>query len=208
MRRMLGGGGRVLTGDAATEAAIKRADLSDYRIVHLAAHAVVDERRPERSAVLLAAGSDEEDGLLQFREVVELNLDGRIVILSACRSASGPLFGGDGVMGLAHAFFLAGSRTVVAGLWPLRDDEVAGLMERFAVGMSRGESVAGALASAQRELIRDGAPPAAWAGLIVMGDGDQVPLPGGRSRFPRPIMLVGGVFVLVVGVWVWRRRRS
>ena len=85
-------------------------------------------------------------------------------------------------MGLAHAFFLAGSRTVVAGLWPLRDDEVSQLMREFARELADGRSVAAALTSAKRSLIAQGAPAAAWAGLVVLGEGDQVPLPGGRSR--------------------------
>jgi CHAT domain-containing protein len=179
---MLGGRSRSLAGEQATERALKQMDLGDYRILHLAAHAVIDEQRPDRSAVVLAPGADEEDGLLQFREVVNLDLDGQVVILSACRSASGPVIGGDGVMGLAHAFFLAGGRTVVAGLWPLRDDEAALLIREFARELSQGQSVSAALTSAKRAMIWQGAPAAAWAGLVVLGHGDQVPLPGGRSR--------------------------
>ena len=213
MTRMLGGRSRSLTGEDATEHTLKQIDLGHYRIIHLAVHALVDEQRPDRSAVLLAPGADGEDGLLQFREVVDLNLDGQIVILSACRSASGPVIGGDGVMGLAHAFFLAGSRTVVAGLWPLRDDEVSLLMEEFARELAGGRTVAAALTSAKRTLIRGGAPAAAWAGLVVLGEGDQVPLPGGRSRRIGAVtaalasaLVLGALAVMVVLALRPRRR--
>jgi hypothetical protein len=83
-------------------------------------------------------------------------------------------------MGLANAFFQAGARTVVAGLWAVRDRETARLIERFGRHLGKGESVASALALSRRASIRSGAPPAAWAGMVVLGDGDLVPFPGGR----------------------------
>ncbi len=183
VRGELGGESVVLTGERASEAALKGLDLGQFRVVHLAAHALVDERNPDRSAVLLAAGSPTEDGLLQYREIAELNLAGPIVILSACRSGSGPVVGGDGVLGLAQAFFLAGSKTVVASLWPLRDDEAAALVGRFAAALGEGRTVTAALAEAQRAMIDRGAPVAAWAGVVVLGDGDRAPF--ARAGFGR-----------------------
>ena len=181
MVQSLGGGSRMVAGAEATERFLKSTDLSSYRMLHLAAHAVVDEQRPERSAVLLAPGSDDEDGLLQVREIVNLDLKGRIVILSACSSASGAMLEGEGVMGLARAFFQAGAVGVVGGLWALRDREAARLVDDMAVRLGRGASVGAALAGARRAAIRAGEPSAAWAGLVVLGDGDFVPLPGGRA---------------------------
>jgi len=177
VRGALGGESVVLTGERASEAAIKGLDLGQFRVLHIGAHALVDERNPDRSAVLLAAGAPEEDGLLQYREIADLDLAGPVVILAACRSGSGPVVGGDGVLGLAQAFFLAGSHTVVASLWPLRDDEAASLVGRFATALGEGQTVTAALAAAQRAMIERGAPPAAWAGVVVLGDGDRVPFP-------------------------------
>jgi CHAT domain-containing protein len=200
LRRHLGNG-EVLQGEDATEAALKSADLSRYGMIHLAPHALVNDEYPERSAVLLATGvpDGDEDGALHFDEVIELDLDGQVVVLSACRSASGPLIGGEGVMGLANAFFLAGARTVVAGLWPVRDRETAALVERFGGHLGDGRSVAEALTLARRDLIRRGSPPAAWAGMVVLGDGDTVPLTGGSSRLPtRTIALIAALAIVVV----------
>jgi CHAT domain-containing protein len=126
--------------------------------------------------VFLAAGSDREDGLLQLREVADLPLAGQTVVLSACRSASGSVLRGEGVVGLGRAFFQAGSHAVVGSLWPLRDDDAARLFRSFYRGLSRGSSVGAALRGAQREAIRDGLPAAAWAGLVAVGDGSVAPL--------------------------------
>ncbi len=151
-------------------------------MIHLAAHAVVDDDHPERSAVVLAPGDGEEDGLLQASEIAGLDLRGKVVILSACRTASGAVLEGEGVMGLARAFFEAGARAVVGSLWPLRDDDAAALMEQLSRELARGQPVAAALADARRERLAAGAPTAAWAGLVVLGDGDAAPLAARRGE--------------------------
>ncbi len=180
LARRVGGGSRVLAGRSASEHFVKNADLRRFGILHFATHAIVDDRHPQRSAVLLTPGASEEDGLLQMREVVALDLEDMIVILSACSSVSGELTAGEGVVGLARAFLQAGARAVVGGLWPLHDDEAARLMGELAGHLGRGESVGTALSLAYRTRIEAGAPTEAWAGLVIVGDADLVPVPGGR----------------------------
>ena len=97
------GGAETLLGSLASEKALKDRDLQNYDILHFAAHAIADEGRPERSAVLLAPGGANEDGLLQAREIEGLDLSGRVVVLSACETASGAILNGEGVLSLARA---------------------------------------------------------------------------------------------------------
>ena len=206
--RHLGQDSRLFVGDEATEHRLKQTDLRRYAVLHLAAHAAIDDEHPDRSAVLLAAGSNREDGLLQPREIVALDLKSRLVVLSACRSASGAVLGGEGVMGLARAFFQAGARTVVASLWPLRDAEAADLFESFYRHLNEGHTVAAALAAAQRDRLRRGVPAAAWAGLVVLGDGDLVPIPRAASGGGvRGVTGAFGVSLLVVALVVIARRK-
>jgi len=206
--RTLGGASRLLLGAEATESFVKSESLTRYAILHVAAHALLDDQRPERSAVLLAPGSAAEDGLLQIREIVGLDLAGRVVVLSSCRSASGAVLGGEGPMGLARAFFQAGARTVVGSLWTLRDDEAEAAFRSFYRHVGDGLSVEEALAAAQRGRRRAGAPAAAWAGLVILGDGRAIPFPGGRPRASAlaPMALALG-FLGAVGTLFWLRRR-
>jgi tetratricopeptide (TPR) repeat protein len=206
--RALGGGSALRLGPEATERFLKSTDLRRYAVLHLAAHALVDDEKPERSAVLLAPGAADEDGLLQIREIVGLDLAGRVVVLSACRSASGPVLSGEGVIGLAQAFFQAGARTVVGSLWPLRDDEAERVFRAFYSRLAEGKTVAAALAAARRGAIRDGLPAAAWAGLAVLGDGDVVPVPGGRALARGPVWALPVLVALIAlaGRFIFRRR--
>ncbi|QSQ28140.1 CHAT domain-containing protein [Pyxidicoccus parkwayensis] len=204
---------RLLTGTSASERALKSADLASVRVLHLAAHAVVDAQAPERSALVLAPGADEEDGILQPREIAELRLDGALVVLSACRSASGAVLPGEGVLSLARAFFEAGSRAVVASLWPLRDDEAAGLVARFYRHLARGLSASAALRAAQLEAIDESQPASAWAGLVVLGDAALVAVEPRVPEASRGLLTVthvaaGAVVLgLLAGALVWLRRR-
>jgi CHAT domain-containing protein/tetratricopeptide (TPR) repeat protein len=207
--RDLGGGSVQRLGEDASEVFVKTTPLQQFGVLHFATHAVTDETHPDRSGVLLAPGAANQDGLLQIREIVDLGLDGRVVVLSACSSNTGALLRGEGVMSLARAFFQAGAHTVVASLWRLRDDEAADLFDRFYRHLGKGLSVAAALRSAQRDMIADGAPAAAWAGLVVLGDGGLVPLPGGRRGIVVPVWAwVAGGLLAVAAFAFWRGRKQ
>ncbi|MEA2599906.1 MAG: hypothetical protein QOF89_898 [Acidobacteriota bacterium] len=209
----MGGGSVRRLGDEASESWVKSAPLKRFGVLHFATHAVTDEVNPDRSGVLLAPGAANQDGLLQIREIVDLDLRGRIVVLSACSSNTGVVLRGEGVMSLARAFFQAGANTVVASLWRLRDDEAADFFDHFYRHLGHGLSVAAAAQAAQKDLIAAGAPAAAWAGIVVLGDGDLVPLPGGRKGWNVPPwvwMIAGCALILLIVLMVaiaWRRIR-
>jgi hypothetical protein len=161
----------ALVGRRASEHAIKALPLHDYRIVHFAAHAVADDGHPDRSAVFLAPGGPFEDGLLQPREISQLELDGRIVVLSACDTASGTVLDGEGVLSLARAFFEAGARAVIGTRWAVRDGDSASLFDAFYRELARGASLSEALARAKAEAIEAHRPEHVWAGVVLLGDG-------------------------------------
>ena len=207
LQRRFGRHSRLFSGPDATESSLKSLDLEDFGTVHFAAHAIVDERHPQRSAVVLAPGDDGEDGLLQPREIAELDLDGRLVVLSGCSTASGSVLGGEGVMSLSRAFFQAGAHAVVSGLWPLRDDEAAAFVDDLALRLSGGSSVGEALASVRRAWIRQGRPTAAWAGLTLHGDPALVPAPrGGFSASTAAAVLVASAVLVLATTLLLRRR--
>lgn len=198
----------ALEGSTATERALKTRDLAGYSVIHVAAHAIADEAAPERSAVVLAAGDDAEDGLLQPREIADLRLDGKVVILSACQTAGGMVLGGEGIMSLARAFFEGGARAVVGTRWPVEDDSTARFFEWVYEGLGRGQTVSTALAHAKRRAIDDGLPSSVWAGVVLLGDGAIAPLAPRRSRAAVPGSVVAGAAGVVVAalLLVWRRR--
>jgi CHAT domain-containing protein len=72
------------------------------------------------------------DGHLTTGEVMSTwKLNAELVTLSACRSGLGRQSGGEGFIGFAQAFFLAGTRCLLVSLWEVDDRATALLMTRF-----------------------------------------------------------------------------
>lgn len=171
----------VLMGPRASEHAVKGVDLPQYDLVHFAAHAIADQARPQRSAVVLAAGAASEDGLLQAREIRELDFSGRIVVLSACDTAAGAVLSGEGVLSLARAFFEAGAHAVIGTRWPIRDDEAARLFADVYRRLAEGRTMSDAIRQVKHDAIAAGRSSSAWAALVLLGNGDLRLQPQHRS---------------------------
>lgn len=205
LKRAAGKGSLVVTGNAASETVFKATSFSDFGIINLVTHAVVDENQPERSAILLAPGSDLEDGFLQVREISVLDLDGQLVVLSSCRSSSGRILGGEGAQSLARAFLEAGAGAVLASLWPLEDQKASVLFGNFSNALGQGQTVGGALRSVQLAAIESGMAADSWAGLVIHGDADLRPIPAPVAR--NWMWILSGI-LMATSVGVFRARRS
>ncbi|MBL8209788.1 MAG: CHAT domain-containing protein [Bryobacterales bacterium] len=174
--RALGKGSITLSGPEASEAALKAASIHSFKVIHVAAHGVSNEREPDRAAIVLAAGNRAEDGLWQAREIRATRLNADVVVLSACETGTGRLQGQEGVMNLARAFLTAGAKSVVASLWSVDDRSTATLMGMFYEHLARGLMVREALRQAQLQFVKTygaKATPYHWAGFEVIGDGTQ-----------------------------------
>ena len=170
-------GSELRTGPPASEAFLKAAELRGVSMLHFATHAVTDERAPEHAAVVLAPGSLSEDGRLEPAEIARLPLGGKTVVLAGCETSAGPVLGGEGVMSLARAFFSAGATAVVGTLDRARDDEASEFFspctEHSAAGRRSGKRWS--RPSVRRSA---GAPPAAWASVVLLGMRRHGPGPG------------------------------
>ncbi|HEY6252329.1 MAG TPA: CHAT domain-containing protein [Candidatus Angelobacter sp.] len=129
--RIAGPQATVLMGKEATKTAFKAKPISQYRIIHLAVHAIADSRYPDRSALVLAPDQPPEDGLLQVREISRLHLNADLVTLSACETGIGMAEGEAGVISLERAFLMGGAKSVMASLWNVEDRSTSNLMEAF-----------------------------------------------------------------------------
>ncbi len=119
---------------AANRAAAIGADWKRYGIAHFATHALVNDRHPELSGIVLSLydrNGNAEDGFLRVDDLYNLHLPADLVVLSVCESAVGKSVGGEGPANLARAFFYAGSPRVVASLWPVDDRASVAFMSAF-----------------------------------------------------------------------------
>jgi CHAT domain-containing protein len=161
---------QALLGADASEANLKRMRLDQYRLVHFATHAEVDERAPGRSAIALAAGGG-DDGFVTSADLGSLRLDADLVMLSGCSTALGLIVGGEGILGLTGPLLQAGAHSVAATLWPVNDRASAEFVRRFYGFLASGVAATDALRLAQLDAIQRGVPPRDWAAFVLTGDG-------------------------------------
>ncbi len=127
---------QVLKNDDVTEATLKSHDLGNYRILHFATHANVDETNPFRSGLILSKKTEVEslfgeDGHLNSREISSLKLNADLVTLSACNTGMGKLVTGEGLLGLQRSFLSAGASSVMVSLWSIFDRSTSVFMSDF-----------------------------------------------------------------------------
>ena len=167
---------QVYLGAEATEEAVKAAKLDDFRFIHFASHGFLDERKPDRSGILLSsAPQSAEDGILQVDEIMRLKLNADLVTLSACSTGLGKLVSGEGILGLTRAFFYAGARNVAVSLWNVNDSATATLMQSFYRNLARGLPEGEALRQAKLSLLSSSEAswrhPYFWAAFTIEGQG-------------------------------------
>lgn len=175
---------RVLQGEHATETQLARSGIADAAIVHFATHGLLDEERPERSGLALVAQPPGDDGILQTREVYRLRMRASLVTLSACQTALGKNFDGEGIVGLSRAFFYAGANCVMASLWSVNDRSTAQLMGDFYRHLRAGQTIDQAARQTKLKFLEDPrfGHPYYWAPFVVIGRaGESVTLPRQRS---------------------------
>jgi CHAT domain-containing protein/Tfp pilus assembly protein PilF len=171
---------RVIVGGDALEETVKR-EAGRFKILHFATHAVLDDRSPLYSFMLLArrAGSNDEDGLLETWEVLNMNLHADLVTLSACETARGSISAGEGMIGMSWAFFVAGSSSLIASQWQVDSASTSSMMVKMysylrnqKAGPDSPTTKALALRRAALDLRRTSQYelPYYWAGFVLIGD--------------------------------------
>jgi CHAT domain-containing protein len=164
-----------------------KSEAPNYGILHLATHGVLNDRSPMYSCLMLSRAEERnnEDGLLEAWELMDLNLKADLVVLSACETARGRVGKGEGMIGLTWALFVAGVPTTVVSQWKVRSDSTADLMVGFhrrlkarsARSAVRGSAAALRQAALKVKADRRYRHPFHWAGFVVIGEGLELKEP-------------------------------
>jgi CHAT domain-containing protein/predicted negative regulator of RcsB-dependent stress response len=141
-------------------------------MLHVAAHAEVDDVDPLYSRVLLSPeGSD--SGRLEAREIFDLDLTRvRLVTLSACESGLGKIERGDEIIGFTRSFLSAGVSGLIVSLWPVSDESTELLMSTLYQQLRAGQSVQDAMRAGQVALLHERrfSHPFFWAPFNLIGN--------------------------------------
>ena len=185
--RLYGADSVVYVGEQARETRFK-AEAARHRLLHFAAHGLVNDASPLYSQLVLARPEpgEKEDGLLEAWEIMEMELHADVAVLSACETGRGRLGRGEGLIGLSWAFAVAGCPTTVVSQWKVDSQSTSKLMIGFHGALAKGRSPAESLRAAALTVKSDRryAHPFYWAGFIVMGRDARAASLSGRLTPP------------------------
>lgn len=182
---------------------------SQFSVIHLAMHGLLDSRAQMLSSLVFTEDGDSvENNFLQAYEISKLNLNADLVVLSACETGYGKFEKGNGIASLARSFMYAGASSLVVSLWQVNDFSTAKIMKFFYENLAKGMGKAEALQVAKLEYIKRSkglfSHPAFWSPFVQIGTSDPIHL---EVKSDRSFLWWGmgalGVILLLV---FWRKR--
>ena len=182
----------------------------DLAFIHLSTHAEASQD----TAFIVFSGA-QDTSILSVEELYNLRTDAVLVVLSACKTGSGKVQQGEGVMSLARAFFHAGCQSVIASQWEVKHAPNSFIMKQFYRHLAAGLPTDEALRQAKLDFrnpdnhglwLEANRQPWHWAAMIAMGN--MQALPPSPPAWP---WIGWGSFAFVLGLlavfWGKRVRR-
>lgn len=171
----------IYVDEEATEQILK-SKQGEYSILHLATHAILDPENPINSRI--AFSKDEkngnEDGFLHVFEILNMNINANLSVLSACNTGLGQFEKGEGIMSLARAFTYAGCQSVLLSHWSIDDQSTSHLMDQFYANLKDGDNKSKALKDAKLSFLETASEirshPYYWSGFSIYGDINPIQL--------------------------------
>ncbi|BFT64283.1 CHAT domain-containing protein [Pseudomonas moorei] len=192
---------RLLLRDSATERRVRAAartnrPLSQAEVLMFATHGLMrGDFGLEEPALVLSRprrnGPADNDGFLTLSEIMQMQMQAWLVILSACNTGSSGEAAGDALASFATAFFRAGAESVLLSQWTVRDDVAAFVTPRLVALMlgeptiaqcqrgdggrrSTAEALRMALCEARQNEALGADLPGDWAPFVLVGGKSQL----------------------------------
>lgn len=151
-------------------------DFSDYKVVQLYTHASdssTDTSGHNEPVIYFADAALYLSDLIPREKPVT-----RLIVLSACETARGKVYQGEGVFNFNRGFAALGIPSSVTNLWEVQNETTYRLTESFYKYMSKGEPLDVALQKAKLEFFQQTSQektlPYYWAAAIMMGNTDPI----------------------------------
>jgi len=173
-----------LIGSQATESAVTRR-MGQSRLIHLATHGILDDLQTGFLGSLSFTPDANTNGYLESREIIALQLNAELVVLSACDTGRGEITG-DGILGLSRSFIAAGSSSLLVSLWKVPDEPTGLLMQSFYQNLQDGLDKAQALRQAMLQTRQEYPNPFNWGAFTLIGEASVSPslqaMVGGQAQ--------------------------
>jgi len=178
-----------------------RKSAKNAGILHLAMHTIINDKKPLQSKFLFTPTKDESSSMLNTYELLTLNLNAELAVLSGCSTGDGKLMKGEGVMSLSSGFQYAGVPAIVMSLWEVNDRFGSLVIQKFYTNLANGVDKKQALYQAKRDVLRQGnalyAHPYYWAGLTLIGDESKIQFIN-RYHWDKIVIIFSPILFIIV----------
>ncbi len=196
--------GKTFVNDQATLANFLK-HSPDADIIHLSLHGLVDVDDPNRSCIIFDDNQDKF--ILSPQDLYNTRLQANIVLLSACHSASGKIYNGEGVQGMSKSFLLGGAHNILSSLWNASEASSMAITTTFLEYLHEGQPIDLALHQSKLNYLSKTEPnkrhPYYWANFILLG---EIETPK-ESLYPIIWISIGILLCLVI-VFVLRSTKK
>jgi CHAT domain-containing protein len=181
------------------------AELDHYPLVHIGAHAVINDRHPNQSYIALGDDEGAETQKLFLYELAYTPMSIRLLTLNSCYSGQGVFQAGHGIINFTKGFAMAGTKSILASRWAVEDKSGFEFISRFFSDIKSHRSNDNPLHEIQLQRLKTNDPfyshPYFWAGYYLIGEPDihlMNPIP-----YPYIGLLILGI--LITG-FLWKKR--
>lgn len=144
---------------------------SEYEILYLNTHAGID-KLTESPWIAFRKNK------LTINELYGINNQAKLVILDACKTNDGAFESGEGIISLSRAFFMNGSKSVLASLWNVNEKAGNEIILSFYKELAKGKSKSQALQIAKINYLKQHQYseilPYHWASFTLTGNTDPI----------------------------------
>jgi len=158
--------------------------------VHFASHSVSRPSEPLFAEFILAMPNafSPPERAYAF-EIFQMQLRTKLAILSACETARGAFFNGEGFEGFVQAFRAAGTPSVIASLWKVENEASAQFFKFYYTELVQGKSTSLALQAAKLKMLADSRYSVLdWAAFNYYGHDWNVEMP--KAGMPQAQMVL------------------
>jgi len=168
---------RIYKQAEATEANLqslnKKGLLAQHRYLVFSAHGYLSSEVPALSSIVLGQVNNPPniDGYVTAGEWPSYDLKSDLMVLSACETGLGKNIGGEGVIGLPYALYVAGNKNTLLTLWTISDRATTKFITSFFKKLKAGMGQIEALTATKREFLRDKdfSDPLYWGAFVLYG---------------------------------------
>lgn len=163
---------RLAVGPQASEEQLK-SDLSRARIVHFAGPVILDDTSPMSSFMALSSTTNQHDGFLQTREIMNLQSAAELVVASTAQQSAA--LNGDAAVGWSWSWFVAGTPATLVSRWKVDSPALSSLLTGFYSSIKPGRTPVSRSRALRQSLLTlrrsaDHQHPYYWAGFAMIGD--------------------------------------